>query len=115
MPPIPAMKDRSHTCWFAMLSGIFLPIFFAVPSPAEAAFRFVVWGDATDLIEHVVTNAAQIRQLSVPPDLNLFAGDLYDTGFSPAAAEALKSSMDSGSGTALSGTLFPVRGNHDII
>ncbi len=87
--------------------------FFAVGARSETAFRFVVWGDATDLLEYVVTNATQIRQLSVQPSLNLFAGDLYDTGFSLSAVEALKAAMDGDAGPALSGTMFPVRGNHD--
>ena len=75
----------------------------------------MAWGDATDLLEHVVTNAAQIRQLAIQPSLNLFVGDLYDTGFNLAAVEALKTAMDGDSGPPLSGTMFPVRGNHDII
>ena len=85
-----------------------------ISARAEVAFRFVAWGDATDLLEFVVTNSAQIRQLPIQPSLNLFIGDLYDTGFSLAAVEALKTAMDGSTGTALSGTMFPVRGNHDI-
>ncbi len=81
---------------------------------AQGAFRFVAWGDATDLLEFVVTNSAQIRQLPVPPAFSLFAGDLYDTGFSVNAAEALRSAMDGVQKNSLSGTLFAVRGNHDI-
>jgi hypothetical protein len=87
----------------------------AISLRAEGGFRFLVWGDATDLLPYVVTNAAQIRQLSVPPSFDLFAGDLYDTGFSLAGVEALKSAMDGGSSNGLSGSMFPVRGNHDII
>lgn len=109
------MKNRNTPKWYGTVLAACVSLFL---SPAlvksESAFRFVVWGDATDLLEYVVTNAAQIRQLNPQPSLNLFAGDLYDTGFSLAAVEALKSSMDGGSDTALSGTLFPVRGNHDI-
>ncbi len=81
---------------------------------AQAGFRFVVWGDATDLLEYVVTNSAQIRALSVQPSFNLFLGDLYDTGFSLPAVEALKSAMDGDGRNALSGTMLPIRGNHDL-
>jgi hypothetical protein len=89
----------------------------AAPSsaPAEGSFRFLVWGDATDVLEFVVTNAAQIRQLDVQPAFNLFAGDLYDTGFSLESAQALRSAIDGDSNRYLSGTMLPVRGNHDII
>ena len=82
---------------------------------AADAFRFVVWGDATDLLEYVVTNAAQIRQLSVPPKFSLFVGDLYDQGFNLTAVEELRNAMDGGANHGLSGTLFPMRGNHDIL
>lgn len=84
---------------------------FLCVNATAAPFRFVVWGDATDLLEHVRTNAAQINGLRVLPKFNLFAGDLYDTGFSAAAASALQEAM----GNSLSETMFPVRGNHDII
>src|SRR5512138_206135 len=84
-------------------------------TPAKAGFRFVAWGDATDLLEFVVTNSAQIRQLDVRPAFNIFVGDLYDTGFSPEAVAALNNAMNPPGDTSLSGTLFPVRGNHDIL
>lgn len=82
---------------------------------SEASFRFVVWADATDLLQYVVTNAAQIRHLDVPPRFSLFVGDLYDTGFNLDAVAALRDAMDGDQPMSLSGTLFPVRGNHDII
>ena len=85
----------------------------AFANSAIAGFRVVVWGDATDLLGYVVTNAAQIRQLKPQPSLNLFVGDLYDKGFNLAAAKALKAAMDGDAGNGLSGTMFPVRGNHD--
>ncbi len=86
-----------------------------MPSRSESAFRFVVWGDATDQLQYVVTNAAQIRSLGVPPRFHLFAGDLYDTGFSLPAAAALQNAMDGDQTNSLSGIMFPARGNHDII
>jgi hypothetical protein len=97
------------------LAGGVILLLSVIPSLSENAFRFLVWGDATDLLQYVVTNAAQIRQLSVPPQFNLFAGDLYDTGFSLPAVMALRNAMDGEQTNALSGTMFPVRGNHDII
>jgi hypothetical protein len=86
-----------------------------VGARAETAFRFVVWGDATDLLQYVVTNAAQIRQLSVPPQFSLFVGDLYDTGFTLEAVAALQNAMDGDQPNSVSGRMFPVRGNHDIV
>ncbi len=77
----------------ALATGIILSVS-AVSSRPENSFRFVVWGDATDQLQYVVTNAAQIRQLSVPPQFHLFAGDLYDTGFGLLAAAALQNAMD---------------------
>jgi hypothetical protein len=97
---------------FLLAGGLLLS---AVPSHSENAFRFLVWGDATDLLQYVVTNAAQIRQLSVPPRFHLFAGDLYDTGFSLPAVAALQNAMDGEQTNVLSGIMFPARGNHDII
>jgi hypothetical protein len=98
-----------------MVAGCVILFLSPAPVKSESAFRFVVWGDATDLLPYVVTNAAQIRQLDVPPRFSLFVGDLYDTGFSLTAVEALRSAMDGDEINSLSGTLFPVRGNHDII
>jgi hypothetical protein len=85
------------------------------PRSSAAGFRFVVWADATDLLQYVVTNAAQIRQLTVQPAFTLVAGDLYDTGFNVDAAEALRNAVDGDGVNALSGKMFPVRGNHDTI
>ncbi len=97
-----------------LAAGIILSVS-RTPCRSESGFRFVVWGDATDLLQYVVTNAAQLRQLSVPPKFHLFAGDLYDTGFSLSAAAALQQAMDGEQTNSLSGIMFPVRGNHDII
>ena len=58
------------------LVGALAWLVFVGSTRSEERFRFVVWGNATDLLPYVVTNAAQIRQLSVPPNFPLFAGDL---------------------------------------
>jgi hypothetical protein len=97
-----------------LVGGVIL-LLSSVPSRSESAFRFVVWGDATDLLHYLVTNAAQVRQLSIQPRFNLFAGDLYDTGFSLPEVAALRNAMDGDQTNLLSGTMFPVRGNHDVI
>ncbi len=96
----------------AVALGLLLP---AIPGQSQSSFRFVVWGDATDLLEYVRTNAAQVRQLSIPPRFHLFAGDLYDTGFNLPAVAAVQSAMDGDQTNALSGIMFPVRGNHDVL
>jgi hypothetical protein len=98
-----------------VLAGCVVLFLSPAPAKSESAFRFVVWGDATDLLQYAVTSAAQIRQLSVTPRFNLSVGDLYDTGFSLAAVEALRNAMDGDQTNVLSGTMFPVRGNHDLI
>ena len=109
------MKDRAIQRTAGAALGVAMLI---APSPearSETSFRFAVWGDATDLLQYVVTNAAQIRELDVAPRFSLFVGDLYDTGFNLDAVAALRGAMDGNQTNGLSGTMFPVRGNHDLI
>ncbi len=83
----------------------------------SAGFRFVVWGDITDYLDYVTTNAAQIRSLPVQPKLNLLAGDLHRYAFTPELGEAMRTAMD-GDAVGPSGlfeTMFPVRGNHELV
>jgi hypothetical protein len=107
------MRREFHPSWLACGLGFTALVLLAGHGWSETPFRFVVWNDSASGTQYVSAISAQIRQLSVQPSFSIFPGDIYETGYNPADAEALRWAMDGGRSNGLSGTWFPVRGNHD--
>src|SRR4030042_2815262 len=99
-------KHRSRVSFLAVLLVSVISIFTVFSSEAEAAFRFVSWGDAKNVAKRLPQTAKQAVNLN--PNLTIFNCDLENDGSTLAGLTTMTGAMGS-----LFGKTFLVRGNHD--
>jgi hypothetical protein len=78
---------------------------------AQAAFRFVSWGDSRDGNSTLASLSPQV--LATNPALTLYPGDAESAGFTTAGTQSFVAALNGNNNNGLSTKTFFVRGNHD--